>query len=586
MWSRYFTFGFQVIQVSAIDRPQPVPVPSTLLPQSFLDDNPTPTELTDADIILDPASVPLPELPTSNQTTAAAMHFPSYVAPVDIEEMAKAPPKVSVHSHQKRLQGTNTIGAGGRDDPGGSAEMEEIDKKRAEMQLAPLSAGPNDVQFEVKFLKKFVNRSRVLKKYMHPNALTRELAGGDGRRDSLFNVMDNPTDIRMGGADGMTLSMPRTPPLGSMHHPNRPRNVLLGSDDDGDTAPGATIVHASHRHIISLEARHKDVQSLRHAPTADLDDEDDGARRRSTNLFQKFCHHIVQKQRTKYQVRVSVNIISEIDNADASDPVKKKAPVARRQHDRDAAKAFLSGVDAVLSLDELYDEAVVAEKARHWRRATMLASACISIEKDWIEPLLLRARLCRRLGLWFDLTSVSVRRHRSVLPSTAHDACRNWRAFYERAYLRHRMIEGMADGSATAPAGSKDKADSDATATVMSIPSLIGLTIDDYMNAIRTGCALHDVVETIGDLTIRLVEWTHDAKHCLHVVAGLTALIAVMDDADARVKDRRRLAKAASTHDSTVCEMEEDRLAKIIACLLTQRGRLYILVRRRISKVV
>ncbi|RHY48533.1 hypothetical protein DYB34_009729 [Aphanomyces astaci] len=102
------------------------------------------------------------------------------------------------------------------------------------------------------------------------------------------------------------------------------------------------------------------------------------------------------------------------------------------------------------------------------------------------------------------------------------------------------------------------------------------------MQAIRTGCYLNDVIETVGDLTIRLVEWTHDAKHCLQVVGGLAALIALMDETESKLKDQRRAAAKAqsitSSHDTTLWELEEDRLAKVIACLLTQRGRLYILV--------
>jgi hypothetical protein len=58
----------------------------------------------------------------------------------------------------------------------------------------------------------------------------------------------------------------------------------------------------------------------------------------------------------------------------------------------------------------LYDEAVAAEKTRRWHRATLLACACMSLDRAWVKPLLLRARVCRRLGLWTqaikDLTSI------------------------------------------------------------------------------------------------------------------------------------------------------------------------------------
>ncbi|RHY80853.1 hypothetical protein DYB26_009619, partial [Aphanomyces astaci] len=153
------------MQVSAIDRPQAIPMPPILLPQSFLDDNPTPKEMMHAGLLLDPTTVPLPSLP-SIDSPATVMQFPSYAAAADVEEMTKAPPKVSVHSHQKRHQANGATpggtAGGGRDDAGGSAaaaaaaDMEEIDRKRAEMQLAPLNGGATDEQFEVKLLKKIV----------------------------------------------------------------------------------------------------------------------------------------------------------------------------------------------------------------------------------------------------------------------------------------------------------------------------------------------------------------------------------------------------------------------------------------------
>ncbi|KAF0685295.1 Aste57867_22783 [Aphanomyces stellatus] len=622
-----------VMQVSSIEKPV-LASPPVFMPQSFLDDNPTPKDLLGS-AELDPSTVPLPALPAL-ELPAGLTQFPSYAVPVDVDEMARAPPKLSVLNHQKRHQNKDTGGGGSSGGSGGAImspeeTMDEIDKKRAEMQLPPLSAGESDEQTEIKLLKKFVNRSRLLKKYLNPAAMSREMADGGGgggdddgrpRRDSLFHVMDNPAAIR-NASDG--LDMPRTPPLGTNLH------RFAG---DGTLRPGMVedpneSMSASQR-VISLEARYKDVHNLRRDAAAEQTE----TQRNSTNLFQRFCHYFVAKQRVKVMLRSTLNVITEIDSPDTGvdgQKLKKKAPVARRQQDRESAKMFLTGVDALLTLDEIYDEAVLAEKNRNWRRATMLASACISIEKDWTEPLLLRARLCRRLGLWTqalkDLTAalklnpnnqrlLLQRAHVHTQMQDFHSAIvdlshvlnqqpnsaealllrskvyakqnhvsmalkdlsaiiktdpRNWRAYYERAYMRHKLIEGVGDDSATTP---KDKHTTTEDTSLGNIPTLIVHAIEDYFNAIRTGCALNDVIETIGDLAIRLVEWTHDAKHCLQIISGFTALIGLMEDAEAKLKDQRRLAgDLEAFHDP-----EEDRIARVLAYLLTQRGRLQILI--------
>ena len=104
----------------------------------------------------------------------------------------------------------------------------------------------------------------------------------------------------------------------------------------------------------------------------------------------------------------------------------------------------------------------------------------------------------------------------------------------------------------------------------------ISLVIEDYLNAIRHGCSLNDVVETIGDLCIRLMEWTHDGKHLIHAINGFTGVIALMDEHEFKLKAKKFSNPLIIDKD---IEAEEARLASLQACLLTQRGRLQILVR-------
>ncbi|CAK4163762.1 unnamed protein product [Aphanomyces euteiches] len=591
-----------VIQVNSIDKPV-IALPVT---HTFLDDNPIPKQ--SMDNMRDPDISSLPVLPSLERSNS--VEYSSNNLTNNTEDTAKVPPKVSVLNHQKRHQSSVNTSFPKEDR---SADTEEIDKKRAEMNLPPLSAGQNDENNEMKLLKKFINRTRVLKAYLNPNVITREIETPIKRRDSLFNVMDNPSSIQN---DNNGVDFPTTPPSLSDRSGGdiaRFQRTLIGVDDE---------MLRNQPNIISLESRYKDVHNLKR----DGDDQSEH-KKNSLNLFQKFCQYIIQKQRAKFVLRHHASVISEIEYSETKttpDQPRKRAPNSRRQ-DRESAKMFLSGVDAVLTLDELYDEAIFAEKNRNWRRATMLASACISMEKEWLEPLLLRARLCRRIGLWTqalkDLTAalkICPDSHHLLLqrahvhtqmqdfhaaivdlshvlnqqPNSSdaillrskvfakqgytsmalkdltaiikHDP-KYWRAYYERAYLRHKLIEGMGDET-------KEKTEEN---SVENLPTLILLAIDDYFDSIRTGCYLKDILETIGDLTIRLVEWTQDAKHCLEVISSFTSIIALMDENEAKLKDQRKLQPEAN---ESYFEAEEDKNAKLLACSLTQRGRLHILI--------
>ncbi|CAK4092849.1 unnamed protein product [Aphanomyces euteiches] len=551
-----------VIQVNSIDKPV-IALPVT---HTFLDDNPIPKQ--SMDNMRDPDISTLPVLPSLERSNS--VEYSSNNLTNNTEDTAKVPPKVSVLNHQKRHQSSVNSSFPKEDR---SADTEEIDKKRAEMNLPPLSAGQNDENNEMKLLKKFINRTRVLKAYLNPNVITREIETPIKRRDSLFNVMDNPSSIQN---DNNGVDFPTTPPSLSDRSGGdiaRFQRTLIGVDDE---------MLRNQPNIISLESRYKDVHNLKR----DGDDQSEH-KKNSLNLFQKFCQYIIQKQRAKFVLRHHASVISEIEYSETKttpDQPRKRAPNSRRQ-DRESAKMFLSGVDAVLTLDELYDEAIFAEKNRNWRRATMLASACISMEKEWLEPLLLRARLCRRIGLWTqalkDLTAalkICPDSHHLLLqrahvhtqmqdfhaaivdlshvlnqqPNSSdaillrskvfakqgytsmalkdltaiikHDP-KYWRAYYERAYLRHKLIEGMGDET-------KEKTEEN---SVENLPTLILLAIDDYFDSIRTGCYLKDILETIGDLTIHRAVIMDYHYAPAHFYRGAVASITAHDEASRKV---------------------------------------------------
>ncbi|OQS01954.1 hypothetical protein THRCLA_05631, partial [Thraustotheca clavata] len=314
----------------------------------------------------------------------------------------------------------------------------------------------------------------------------------------------------------------------------------------------------------------------------------------------------------KIMARNSNSVISQIDQLEPPHTSgNKKKHKATIQDASVLNSSFVSENDRGLSLEELYEAALQAEKDKEWRRSTLLACACINIDKEWVEPIFLRARLCRRLGLWsqalkdltsslrlcpsnyrlhlqrahihtqlqdygaaiHDLTSVltqqpncaealvlraqvyikqnnisaAIKDYTAIIKSDP----KNWRAFYERGLLRHKVIEGIVRDF---------EAD---TESQVSSPQLMMHVINDYASALHLGCELTDIVEAIGDVCLRLVECTQQPKHLLHTISALSGLIVMRDEIYSKAKQKK---------------IKEPKSLTLHSCMLTQRGRLQTLI--------
>ncbi|KAJ0410320.1 hypothetical protein P43SY_002652 [Pythium insidiosum] len=307
----------------------------------------------------------------------------------------------------------------------------------------------------------------------------------------------------------------------------------------------------------------------------------------------------------------------------------------------EAVSIYLNEVDKQLSLEGLFQQALQAEQSKLWKRAILLASACIVLDRDCVLAVLLRARCCRRLGLWAqaikDLThAISLRAdeyklvllraclytkmgelqnaltdvsralafhpksidalllradifHRqNAIGASLQDlttallfdpSC--WRAYYDRATIRIRAVEG------------------DDQSLIyhwehMKYEKLLATIIEDYMNALRKGCQMVEVVETVGDLTIRLLEFTGDANVLRQVVNNLTHLLQILSYDHRRsfhihnaAGPRSSLTSASVLAAAAVAAVGDDANSsmpkelsreQLLAAIHAQRGRLYVLL--------
>ncbi|OQR97795.1 hypothetical protein ACHHYP_10047 [Achlya hypogyna] len=561
---------------------------------------------------------------------------PKYAASFLDDELA-APP-------QKRRGAMELVVSGDDDELDEAALVRELlEAESGALQMPPLFG--DDV--DKKLVLRVLNRSRILKKYLDPTTLQRQM-NGVRRRVSVFAREPEVTSV-VSATDGPEpgLSTPidddepdawETDEMDDLERmPPAPENKGEADDDERDPTAAASprlrtstaarapvrlgglaeavadvMQVAPSKLAKALEAQTSPSRSPLTLPELTL--RDDATVDLTPGAVASVSENIAQKQRDKYVARATTDVITQLDELDPSTP--RRRPEAKKQ----AVPLLVGGADvlpaadATATVEEMYEAALAAERAKEWRRATLLACACINTDKEWVEAIFLRARLCRRLGLWSqalkDLTAAlrlcpsNHRLHlqRSHIHTMLHDYSaaihdltsvlsqqpnsaealllrsqiyakqnniafaikdlsailkfdpKNWRAYYERGHLRHLLMEGLA----------RDK-DVDPESQVSS-PQLMSHVLDDYISALRSGCTIPDVVEAIGDVCLRLVACSCDAKPLLHTIHALAGLVAMVDETNRkapRAQDRARLKEGSVT---------------LLSCLLTQRGRLQILI--------
>lgn len=305
----------------------------------------------------------------------------------------------------------------------------------------------------------------------------------------------------------------------------------------------------------------------------------------------------------------------------------------------EAVSAYLKEGDQHMTIEELYAAALVAEKDKVWKRAILLASACIVIDREYILVILLRARCCRRIGLWTqaiqdishalllradehklfllraylyekmnDLENalIDVNRalflhpksidalllradifHRKNAIGAALQDLTNvlgldpscWHAYYDRATIRIRAVEG-------------DEQSLIYHWEHMKYEQLLASIIEDYVNALRKGCQLVEVVETIGDLAVRLLEFTGDTNIIRQVVHNFSHLLQILSvthsesfHASSTTRNTAQRPSEVGLSSSSATSSPLDR-ELLVAAIHAQRGRMHVLVNDRANALI
>ncbi|KAL3668633.1 hypothetical protein V7S43_005934 [Phytophthora oleae] len=367
----------------------------------------------------------------------------------------------------------------------------------------------------------------------------------------------------------------------------------------------------------------------------------------------RICRHVIAKRAMKSFLRQEMSVITQTEVALRDDAALQRRPGSSRSDrpnsradNRLAIKAMASDLveslaaylkegDQHMTVDELFLKALLAEAEKDWKRAILLASACVVIDREFILAALLRARSCRRLGLWTqaikDLTHalqlrpedqrlfllrsclhikmgdadnalVDVNRalvlhpqytdalllraeifHRGRSVGAALEdltavlaldrSC--WRAYYDRATLRLRAIEGEEQSLVY-------------HSEHLRYEELLAAIIQDYVNALHKGCTLVEVVETVGDLTVRLLEFTGDVTVLRQVIQNLTRLLhlLILDPSGGfkprtpRTPNNTSGLGAAPGEYRSLSTVDREML---VAAIHSQRGRLYVLSNDKVN---
>ncbi|KAK1945830.1 Tetratricopeptide repeat protein 6 [Phytophthora citrophthora] len=368
----------------------------------------------------------------------------------------------------------------------------------------------------------------------------------------------------------------------------------------------------------------------------------------------RICRHVIAKRAMMSFLRQEMSVITQTEVALRDDAALQRRPGSSRS-DRPSSRAgdnrvpikamasdlveslaaYLKEGDQHMTVDELFLKALLSEAEKDWKRAILLASACVVIDREFILAALLRARCCRRLGLWTqaikDLTHAIQLRPEDqrlfLLRSCLHRKMGNadnaladvnralvlhpqytdalllraeifhrgcsvglaledltsvlaldrscWRAYYDRATLRLRAIEGEEQSLVY-------------HSEHLRYEELLAAIIQDYVSALHKGCTLVEVVETVGDLTVRLLEFTGDATVLRQVIQNLTRLLhlLVLDPSGGFSSRAPRTPSNTSGLGSAPGEYRSlssvDR-ELLVAAIYAQRGRLYVLSNDKVN---
>lgn len=406
----------------------------------------------------------------------------------------------------------------------------------------------------------------------------------------------------------------------------------------------------------------------------DDDDGDDGMLHGvridpSSSHMMRVCQHVIAKRAIKAFLRQEMSVIAQIEAMLRDDPSLQRRPLSSVASNRfkspggdftategtvmgsstshlpiksmssdliEAVTVYLKEGDQHMTVDELYVTALAAEVDKSWKRAIMLASACVVIDSEFILAALLRARCCRRLGLWtqaikdlsltvalrpeeymmvllraciyvkmadYDNALADVNRALMLHPKSTDalllradifhrlrmigqslqdlttvlsldPSC--WRAYYDRATIRIRAVEG-------------DEQSLMFHWEHMKYAELLAAIVQDYVNALRKGCTMVEVVETIGDLAIRLLEFSGDKSVLRQVIQNFTHLLQILAH-DHRGSFFQHGGKMPTAIAMTVAGINSESPSGpngarsssldrelLIAAIHAQRGRLYVL---------
>ncbi|GMF54923.1 unnamed protein product [Phytophthora fragariaefolia] len=380
----------------------------------------------------------------------------------------------------------------------------------------------------------------------------------------------------------------------------------------------------------------------------------------------RICRHVIAKRAMKSFLRQEMSVITQTEAVLRDDTALQRRPgssvSSNRSSDRPSSRsatidnripiksmasdlvkslaAYLKDGDQHMTVDELFLKALWSEAEKDWKRAILLASACVIIDREFMLAALLRARCCRRLGLWTqaikDLShAIQLRPEdqrlfllRACLHSKIEDAENaladvnralalhpqytealllraeifhrgrsigaalqdltsvlaldrsSWRAYYDRATLRLRAIEGEEQNLVY-------------HSEHLRYEELLAAIIQDYVNALHKGCTLVEVVETVGDLTVRLLEFTGDTTVLRQVIQNLTRLIhlLVLDPSGSLRKPHTPKTSNNSSGLGGVSGNGEYRSLStgdrelLVAAIHAQRGRLYALSNDKVNAI-
>lgn len=403
-------------------------------------------------------------------------------------------------------------------------------------------------------------------------------------------------------------------------------------EDDDSFAPGEMKVDPTSAHMLRIcqhvmakraikSFLHQEMSVIHHIEVSLRDDDS----------MQK---HRIGTPGSGTRVLSSLSTVNNNNSNGIPSPGDGRHPVKSMNPDIvEAVSEYLKEGDQHMTVDELFFTALEAEKKKLWKRAILLTSACIVIDREFIQAVLLRARCCRRIGLWtqaikdlghalllrpeeprlfllraflyakmadLENSLVDVNRALMLHPKSTDalllradifhrqnnigfslqdlttvlnldPGC--WRAYYDRATIRIRAIEG-------------DEQCLSYHWEHMKYEQLLVSIIEDYVNALRKGCKMVEVVETVGDLTVRLMEFTDDRNVLRQLVQNLSHLIQIFSidhRGSFHVGGTRANLLEKAVGDAPLTTMERELL---VAAIHAQRGRLFVLFGDRASALI